>query len=129
MSFPAACLPITSLQGGVLPYRLCQPRFPTPTPTSQPSYPYSCPPPPPPPHAVIDCGDPGVPANGGRSFSSTLFNTVVNYSCNEGYELFGSQRRTCQVNEQWSQSLPECRSKLTANAMSVVLLLLLIMMA
>ena len=73
------------------------------------------------PHAAIDCGDPGVPANGDRSFSSTLFNTVVNYSCNEGYELFGSQQRTCQVNEQWSQSLPECRRKLTANTMPFVL--------
>ena len=41
---------------------------------------------------------------------------MVHYSCNEGYELFGSRRRICQFNEQWSQRLPECRRKLTGHS-------------
>ena len=61
------------------------------------------------PFAAINCGDPGTPTNGQRSLSSTTYNSVVNYTCDEGYTLQGSNSRTCQSDGQWSGSVPQCK--------------------
>ena len=60
---------------------------------------------------VVNCGNPGTPSNGRRTGSSTTYNSVVTYTCNTGYTLQGSNRRTCQSNGQWSGSLPRCNRK------------------
>ena len=57
---------------------------------------------------AVDCGDPGNLTNGRRILSSTTYNSVVGYTCDVGYTLQGSMRRTCLFNEQWSGSLPQC---------------------
>ena len=62
-----------------------------------------------------DCGDPGTPANGQRSLSSTTYNSVVTYTCDVGYTLQGSNSRTCQSNGQWSGSVPQCIGKSVRN--------------
>ena len=61
--------------------------------------------------AVVTCGDPGTPSNGQRQLSDQNFGTEVNYTCSEGHELEGSQRRTCQARGEWSGQLPQCKSK------------------
>ena len=58
---------------------------------------------------VVNCGDPGLPANSDRDLiGGTTFNGVVRYTCREGYRLQGSTQRQCQANGQWSGSLPIC---------------------
>ena len=60
----------------------------------------------------IYCGDdPGFPKNGQRSTISTVYTSVVRYSCLSGYTLQGSDRRTCQSNGEWSGSLPQCNRR------------------
>ena len=59
-------------------------------------------------HLAVDCGDPGIPTSGQRTLSSTTYNSVVTYTCDEGYTLQGANSRTCQNNEQWSGSVPQC---------------------
>ncbi|XP_066279080.1 E-selectin-like [Branchiostoma lanceolatum] len=49
-----------------------------------------------------------APANGGIQGTSFLFTDVVSFSCNTGYELSGSQSRTCQANQDWTGSQPTC---------------------
>ena len=41
------------------------------------------------------------------TFSSTIYNSVVTYTCDVGYTLQGSNSRTCQSNGQWSGSVPQ----------------------
>ena len=59
----------------------------------------------------VDCGDPGVLTNGGRTLGSTTFRSQVVYSCNTGYVLDGNENRECQANGSWSGGLPRCISK------------------
>ena len=59
----------------------------------------------------IDCGDPGTPDNGQRSLVSTILGSTVNYTCNEAFNLVGSETRLCQSNEEWSGQLPSCVRK------------------
>lgn len=46
--------------------------------------------------------------HGQFSPTSTLFNTIVRYQCDEGYFLYGSQARKCQGDEEWSGIPAEC---------------------
>ena len=61
--------------------------------------------------ADVDCGDPGRPANGDSSFSSTVEGASVLHSCQPGYSLVGDRRRVCRGDGRWSGSLPECRGE------------------
>ena len=56
---------------------------------------------------VIDCMDPGTPANGMRELPSTTLGAVVTYTCNPNYELKGDENRTCEE-DGWSGGLPTC---------------------
>ena len=55
--------------------------------------------------------DPGIPKNGQRDTFSRVYTSVVRYSCFTGYTLQGSDKRTCQSNEDWSGSLPQCNRR------------------
>ena len=65
-----------------------------------------------PANSAINCGDPGTPTNGQRSFSRTTPGYAVTYTCDVGYTLQGSNSRTCQSNGQWSGSVPQCNGML-----------------
>ena len=59
---------------------------------------------------LVSCGDPGRPTHGNRELSSTTAFSMVTYSCNRGYKLTGSQKRTCLPSGNWNGSLPQCTS-------------------
>ena len=52
-------------------------------------------------NGMIDCslGDDGVP----------FYEDTCSFTCNTGYELIGSDTRTCQSNGNWSGSVDICR--------------------
>lgn len=56
----------------------------------------------------INCGDPGTPTNGTRILEGTVFQSTVQYSCNDGYILIGFSVRECLGNESWSGVTPKC---------------------
>lgn len=70
--------------------------------------------------AVVNCTDPGIPANSIREskieHGNFTYGTVVFYDCNPGYFLFGSSVLVCQPNGHWDKPLPECISKYFRNA-------------
>ncbi|KAJ8267678.1 hypothetical protein COCON_G00128500 [Conger conger] len=67
---------------------------------------------PPPTCKVVNCSDPGIPANSIREskieHGNFTFGTVVFFDCNPGYYLFGSSVLTCQPAGHWDKPLPEC---------------------
>ncbi|XP_038827831.1 CUB and sushi domain-containing protein 3-like [Salvelinus namaycush] len=67
---------------------------------------------PPPTCKVVNCSDPGIPANSIRQskieHGNFTFGTVVFYNCSPGFYLFGSPVLTCQPTGQWDKPLPEC---------------------
>ena len=62
----------------------------------------------------MSCGPLGDPSNGEVDTSAgTYFEDVAVYSCDSGYKLNGSAKRTCQANGQWDGSEPTCESKIS----------------
>lgn len=61
---------------------------------------------------VVNCTDPGIPANSIRQskieHGNFTFGTVVSFDCNPGFYLFGSSVLTCQPMGYWDKPLPEC---------------------
>ncbi|XP_053387695.1 uncharacterized protein LOC123541782 [Mercenaria mercenaria] len=55
---------------------------------------------------LIDCGDPS-PANGARNSTETANGTVVQISCDKGYNLSGDALITCQPDDTWTD-YPTC---------------------
>ena len=63
---------------------------------------------------LVDCHDPGTPANGNSDFNSTVLNATVVHLCDAGYVLCnGNETRVCQSDMMWSGMLPDCISKFT----------------
>nr|XP_020452269.1 CUB and sushi domain-containing protein 3-like isoform X4 [Monopterus albus] len=66
----------------------------------------------PPTCRVVNCTDPGIPANSIREskieHGNFTFGSVVFYDCNPGYYLFGSSVLTCQPAGHWDKPLPDC---------------------
>ena len=60
---------------------------------------------------AVHCGNPGVPMNGRTTLISDTLGSIVNYTCNEGYELNGVNQRGCLANGSWSFTLPDCDGK------------------
>ena len=57
-----------------------------------------CPCPSPPNNGSINCNESHLAGAG----------SIVTYSCNSGYYLLGSGRRTCQASGNWSGTTPTC---------------------
>ena len=47
--------------------------------------------------------------------SGTVFQSVANYTCDNGYNLVGIQSRTCENNAMWSGTEPECKGMIMDN--------------
>lgn len=59
--------------------------------------------------SVADCGILTDPVNGGvNTNSGTGYLDVAAYSCLNGYELIGSNVRTCQATGSWTDAAPIC---------------------
>ncbi|NXD40190.1 SUSD2 protein, partial [Copsychus sechellarum] len=57
---------------------------------------------------VVSCGWLDHPTNGRKNDTNYLQGSTINFTCNEGYELMGSQEITCQVSGDWSGDTPQC---------------------
>ncbi|KAK7111364.1 MAM and LDL-receptor class A domain-containing protein 1-like [Littorina saxatilis] len=57
---------------------------------------------------ITHCMNPGVPQNGLRSGESFQVGASVFFSCNHGYQLYGSRGRFCLDLGQWTGNLPSC---------------------
>ena len=60
---------------------------------------------------LVDCGNPGVPDNGQAHGDIYTYNSVINYTCNEGYLINDSYSIVCQDNGEWSNAVPGCVGK------------------
>ena len=69
---------------------------------------------------MADCGDPPPVGNGDFNTTGTIFQSVAEYACNEGFTLSGSQSRTCQADGTWSGADPVCMVPPNLNASSRV---------
>ena len=64
---------------------------------------------------AVDCSDLTDPTDGAVNTSSgTTFNMNATYSCNTGYNLNGTNARTCQADRMWSGNEPACDSTLSS---------------
>jgi hypothetical protein len=57
---------------------------------------------------VVDCGDFNSLVNGRVSVINTTYQSRVNFTCQDGYNLIGSSSSVCSANGQWSNQLPLC---------------------
>ncbi|XP_063272358.1 sushi domain-containing protein 2 [Prinia subflava] len=69
---------------------------------------------------VISCGWLEHPTNGRKNATNYLLGSTISFTCNEGYELTGSQERTCQVSGAWSGDTPQC-SPVTAKKQVIII--------
>ncbi|XP_062499001.1 fibrillin-2-like [Corticium candelabrum] len=58
---------------------------------------------------LVDCGGLATPSNGVKNSIQTTCGTTVAFSCKTGFDLRGSNSRTCQHNGLWSGTQPTCR--------------------
>ena len=49
-----------------------------------------------------------APDNGMIDCTGSLFEDTCTFSCDDGYELTGSENRTCQSDQTWSGTEPMC---------------------
>ena len=62
-------------------------------------------------HSLPDCQNQPVLQNGFHNATSTMYNSTVIYSCNEGYTMFGENSITCLDTGNWSELLVNCTIK------------------
>ena len=61
---------------------------------------------------VADCGPPELPENGKVATpDGTSYGAKARYSCKMGFELQGSEFRTCQRDGEWSPDAPICKRR------------------
>ena len=58
---------------------------------------------------AITCPIPISIRNGDILGDDVVFGSVIEYTCDEGYELIGDRTRTCQADKEWSDTEPYCR--------------------
>ena len=56
----------------------------------------------------VNCGNPGVPENGQAHGDVYTYNSVINYTCNEGYLINGSHSIVCLPSGHWNGSRSTC---------------------
>ena len=60
---------------------------------------------------VVNCGDPGTPANGVRYGDVFTYKSTILLECDPQYKLVGDLTRTCQADGSWTGSQPTCHGK------------------
>ncbi|XP_061536625.1 beta-2-glycoprotein 1-like [Phycodurus eques] len=55
------------------------------------------------------CPYPDPLSNGELHYEDTVYQSIINYTCHEGYTLSGPNTVKCQANGTWSTSVPECK--------------------
>ena len=60
---------------------------------------------------VVNCGDPGTPANGVRYGDLFTYKNTILLECDPQYKLAGDLTRTCQADGSWTGSQPTCQGK------------------
>ena len=60
---------------------------------------------------VVNCGDPGTPANGVRYGDVFTYKSKILLECDPQYKLAGDLTRTCQADGSWTGSQPTCQGK------------------
>lgn len=58
---------------------------------------------------IISCRRPDYPENGEVNFHSTVYASVAEYSCYNGYTLTGSPETMCLADGTWSDDIPLCQ--------------------
>lgn len=58
-----------------------------------------------------ECNDPGLLANGFKSYNDYQIGGHVQFTCNKGYKLEGPREIICQDDLTWSTEMPTCKSK------------------
>lgn len=58
---------------------------------------------------AIDCGPLPVPQNGSLLGKMTVYPSILQFSCDEGFTLHGSSYRKCQTNGAWSGNSSFCK--------------------
>ncbi len=62
---------------------------------------------------AVDCGSLDALSNGAVDTSSgTTFMMTATYTCNTGYNIVGSESRTCGASGVWSREAPVCNCKI-----------------
>lgn len=63
--------------------------------------------------AVINCGDPGVPANGVRMGSDFTYNHTVNFQCSPGFTMDATRASSliCTKDRTWNGTKPLCKGE------------------
>ncbi|XP_041641665.1 beta-2-glycoprotein 1-like [Cheilinus undulatus] len=56
------------------------------------------------------CPYPDVLSDGEMYYEDTVYQSTINYTCNEGYTLIGATSAVCLANGTWSEPVPECTS-------------------
>ncbi|KAL9989269.1 hypothetical protein ACROYT_G003802 [Oculina patagonica] len=59
---------------------------------------------------AVDCGKLSAPMNGSLSGEETTYPNHVQINCDEGFNLLGSHRRTCQANSKWDGNKTSCEA-------------------
>ncbi|KAL9989281.1 hypothetical protein ACROYT_G003814 [Oculina patagonica] len=58
---------------------------------------------------LVQCGDPGKPANGEQKVSKGfVYGGSVTFTCDKDYTLRGTSTIYCQENKKWTASVPQC---------------------
>nr|XP_040042914.1 beta-2-glycoprotein 1-like [Gasterosteus aculeatus aculeatus] len=55
------------------------------------------------------CPYPDSLSNGESYYEDIMFQSTINYTCNEGYTLTGNRSATCLSNGEWSTPVPQCK--------------------
>ena len=65
--------------------------------------------------SAVDCGALSFPLNGSSHGGSTTFPNSVHFSCDPGFILHGSSKRTCMATGSWSGIATTCAGKWKLN--------------